>query len=255
MGSAVQWSDLHCPHEDLEAVDSVLRFTKEWKPTHHIFIGDCLNLSGISRHVQDDLVEQYEEPVEVGLQHFGQLIDEVVRASPDAQIIWIWGNHDERLRSFVRKNPAWRKILDKPLKLLQAFGNCENAHRVRLVQFKDPEQHFKIGRMSFVHGHYTGKHVAAQHVEAYGESVTFGHSHTMQQFTAVRKGQPVGGYCIGHLMSKSGRQYLKGRPHRWVTGFAFMEWNDSTGMYTQHLLPIVKGEFRFAGRTYKGRKK
>ena len=252
MLGAVQWSDLHCPHEDTEAVEAILEFSKKWKPQHHVIIGDALNLSGISRHVQDDLIEQYTETVESCLKNFGSIVDRIVKINPNAKINWIWGNHDERLRAFVAKHPSWRGVLDKPLKMLHSFGECRHADRVRLVQFDDPEEHFVLGKMAYVHGHYVGKHCASQHVEAYGESVTFGHSHTMQMFTAVRRGEPVAGYCIGHLMSKSGRRYLKGRPHRWVTGFAYLEWDEGSLDYTQHLLPIVNGQFRFAGKVYSG---
>jgi len=254
MQSAVQWPDLHCPHEDQEAINAILAFSRKWKPNVHVLMGDVLNLSGISRHVHDDLIEQYTETVGACLKNFGKIVDEIAKVNPKSRIVWIWGNHDERLRAFVRKNPSWRDVLDKPLQLLKAFGECRHADRIELVQFDDPEESFLLGKMAYVHGHYVGKHCASQHVEAYGESVTFAHAHTMQMFTAVRRGDPIVGYCIGNLMNKNGRKYLKGRPHRWVTGFAFIEWEPADDNdFTQHPLPIVRGKFRFAGKTYSGR--
>ena len=255
MIKVVQWPDLHCPHEDQEAVCAVMEFCRVWKPDMHIILGDALNLSGISSHVQDDLIEQNEDKTADGLISFGRIIDEIFKITPNAEVVWTWGNHDERLLRFVRKHPSWKGILDKPLELLEFFGKCKNAQRVRIVQMSDNEEEFRVGKMSFVHGHYTGKHCAAQHVEAYGESITFGHTHTMQLFTTVRRGRPIAGFTPGHLMNKNGRKYLKGRPTRWVTGFAFMETDKESGSYTQHLIPIVDGMFNFAGRRYGGHEK
>lgn len=252
-GSVVQWADPHHPYADRKAIEAILDFSASMKPTYHLFIGDCLNLGGISRHVMDDFIAQYEEPVLEGLIQFGKHLDTVHKINPKSKIVWIWGNHDERLRAFVKKHPSWRGILDDPIKLLRNFGECKVADKIELVQFDDPEQSYSIGKMSFVHGYFCGKHTASQHVEAYVKSITFGHTHTMQQFCTVRGGtEPLAGFSIGHLMDKEGRKYLKGRPHRWVTGFAFMEYNKSSGNYTQHLLPIVNGKFIFNGREYGG---
>jgi len=248
----VQLSDLHCPHVDKPALQAVTKFIAQWKPERVVLIGDALNLSGISRHVQNDLIEQVEDRVDTGLSSLTSVLDDVVRAAPGVHFDWIWGNHDERLRAFVQKNPSWRGIIDEPLRLLKEFGGCRHTRRIDIHQFVDYDEDFSIGRMAFVHGHYLGKHPAAAHVEAYGQSVTFGHTHTMQMFTTVRKGLPVAGYTIGHLMSKEGKRYMKGRPDRWVTGFAYMEYDDKTGIYTQHLIPIVEGQFCFAGKLYSG---
>ena len=250
LGKVIIWSDEHHPYIDGGAHEAIYQFAKDVRPDYHILIGDCLNLGGISRHVQDDLIAQYEEPVEEGLVSLGKHINKLWEITPRAKIVWIWGNHDERLRTFARRHPSWRGIVDDPIKLLRGFGDCSKAGRIDLVQLDDADDEWKLGKMHFCHGHYTGKHCAAATVEAYSEAVTFGHAHTMQMFTAVRKKLPVAGYCVGHLMSREARKYLKGRPVRWVTGFGYMEYDRDGGEFTQHLLPIVHGQFRYGGKTY-----
>ena len=251
LGGVVQWSDEHHPYIDEAAHEAIYGFCAKNKVTEHVLIGDCLNLGGISRHVIDDLVQQYEEPVVAGLQSLGRHIDRIAKTNPNVPIHWIWGNHDDRLVKFSRKYPAWRGILDDPARMLLGFTDCKNVGRLKIHQMDDPEENFTIGHMAFAHGYYVGKHCACQHVEAYGAAITFGHSHTMQMFTSVKKGiTPIAGYCIGHLMSKEGRKYLKGRPHRWVVGFGYMEYDRDTGTFTQHLIPIIDGRFFFAGKVY-----
>ena len=248
VGQVIVWADAHHPYADVRAQNTICKFAKHIQPDFHIFIGDCLDLNGISRHTYDDFIAQYEDPVQAGLTSFGNLINHLQKITPNAKIVWIFGNHDDRLRKFAKRFPAWRGIVDKPLKLLQAFGGCLGADKIKVVYLEDFTDDFKIGKMHFNHGHYTCKHTAAKHVEAYDESVTYGHAHTMQMFTMIKRDKPRAAYCVGHLMDKRGRKYLKGAPTRWVTGFGFMEYLKKSGRYTMHLLPIVKNGFMYGGR-------
>lgn len=250
----VQWSDTHFPYIQETAERAVLSFSKQWSPSVHLWIGDNLDLPGISRWTISAPREQTEKRVLEGFRSFGAHVLRVNKTNPDARLVWIWGNHDDRLDQWVDKYPSWAGICDDALGLLEFYGKCPIAKKIELVKLLDFEDDFKIGKMHYAHGFSTCKHVAAKHVEEYDESITFGHSHTMQMFCTTKRGKPRSGYCIGHMISREGRKYLKGRPTRWVTGFAYLEVDVKTGEYTQHLLPIVDGKFRFAGRTYDGTK-
>ncbi len=249
IGHITIWSDQHFPFTDMGAHAAIYSFVEDWQPDYHVHIGDCLDLGGISRHTENDYIAQYEEPVEEGLIALGRHFNTLFDITPHSKIVWLWGNHEERLRRFIRKNPAWRGLLDNPLKLLKGFGYCDKANKIKLVILEDFEDEYKIGKMRFVHGFWTCKHVAAKHVEAYDDSIIFGHSHSMQMHV-IQKQQPRAGYCVGHLTDKRARRYLKGAPSRWVTGFGHAQYLKSNGNYTMSLLPIVDGGFMFAGRYY-----
>lgn len=254
IGRVVTWSDSHHPFIDPIAHEAVYGFCRG-RTDVHVHIGDCLDLGGIGHHVEADLVAQYEDPVLAGLLSLGKHFNHLFKITPKAHIIWIFGNHTDRLFRFVKKNPAWRGIIDDPIGLLKSFGGCSRADRIEIVHLTDYTEDFKIGKMHFCHGFSTGKHVACTHVEAYDESVTFGHAHTMQMFTKVKRGNPKAGYCVGHMLSEQARRYLKGAPARWVTGFAYMEYDMKTGNFTQHLLPIVDGGFFYGGKYYSGNRR
>lgn len=249
IGSAIIFGDNHFPYSCQESHDAIYEFAKYKQPDSHVHIGDCLDLGGISRHVKDDLIAQVDDLVETGLISLGKHFNKLMEKTPKSKIYWIEGNHDQRLDAFVKKNPSWRKILDNPLKLLRAFGDCDTS-KIEYVRLDDFEDDFRLGKMHFCHGFYTGKHTAATHADAYKENITFGHCHTVQMFTNVHRSKPYAGYAIGHLMSKEGRKYLKGRPTRWVKGFAYYEYIKPNGIFTMHLLPIVNGQFIFDGRIY-----
>ena len=216
-----------------------------------LVIGDCLDLNGISRHTEDDFVAQYEEPVEAGLLSLGKHINQLQKINPNSKLIWIFGNHDDRLRKFAKKFPAWRGIVDKPRKLLMAYGDCPRANEIKVVYLDDYEDDFQIGKMHFAHGFYAGKYPAAKTVEAYDQSVCVGHAHTMQMHTKNKRTNPRAGYCIGHLVARQARRYLKGSATRWMTGFGYLEYLKHGGNFTMHLLPIIDGGFIFAGKQYR----
>lgn len=212
-----------------------------------------LDLRGISRWSITNFLAQYEEPVIDGLLSAARHFNTLFEINPRAKVVWVLGNHDLRLEAFIESHPSWRGICDDILGLLKFFGKCKKADKIEIVRLDDWEDDYCIGKMHFAHGFSTCKHVAAKHVEEYDEAVTVGHSHTMQMFTTTKRGEPRAGYVIGHLSNRGARKYLRGRPTRWVTGFAYMEYDD-TGEFTQHLLPIVNGRFRFAGKVYDGKK-
>ncbi len=248
VGQAMVWSDPHHPYHDKANHALLYTFSKWLKPDYHVHVGDCLDLGGIGHHVEDDYIAQYEDPIAAGLESLGAHFNKLFKINPKAKIVWIMGNHDERLRRFAKKNPAWRGIVDDPIKLLMAYGDCPQAKKIDYVCLDDFEDDYTIGRMHFCHGFSAAKHVASLTVDAYDESVTFGHAHTMQMFTRVKRENPKAGYCVGHLMAREGRRYLKGRPTRWVTGFGVMDYLKSDGRFTMNLIPIVEGGFMYAGR-------
>jgi len=251
IGQVTVWSDQHHPFIDVQAHEAIYKFIRG-RTDIHVHIGDCLDLGAISSYVADDLIAQCEDPVEAGLISFGAHLNRLLKITPEAKVYWIFGNHDDRLRRFVKKHPAWRGILDNPIKLLQVWGNCPDANRVKIIYLDDFTDDFTIGKMHFCHGFSICKHTASKHVEDYDESVTFGHSHTMQMFTKVNRKHPKGGFCVGHLVSKEARKYLRGRPTRWVTGFGHMDYIKKTGQYQMYLLTILDGGFIFAGKYYGG---
>jgi len=254
LGTVVQWPDRHDPFIDRVAEEVIYQFTKKWKPDYDLHIGDNLDLGGISRFNVTNYKTQYEEVVIDGICSLGAHYNKLFKINPNGKKVWILGNHDLRLDTFVDQHPSWRGICDDIIGLLKFYGNCPRADEIEVVRLDDFEDDFHIGKMHFIHGYSSCKHVTAKMVEDYDESVTFGHAHTMQMFTKVKRKSPRAGYCIGHILNREGRKYLKGSATRWMTGFAFMEYNKETGEFTQHLLPIVNGKVRFAGKVYDGNK-
>ena len=253
LGYVVQWGDTHYPHIDQRAEDAVLQFSRDWQPDTHLWIGDCLDLASISRFSTRSFMTQYQDPVIDSIRGFGQAINRVRKINPNSRLVWIFGNHDERLESFVEEYPAWRGIADDVRGLIRQFGRCDAIDDVEIIKLKDIDDDFSIGKMHYHHGTKANIHCAASMVAEWEACITFGHTHTQQVFTKTTRGKFRQAYCIGHLSNRNARGYVKGNSLRWVTGFAFMEHDKKTEQFTQHVIPIVNGGFRYAGKTYQGK--
>lgn len=251
----IAWGDQHAPFMHRTAHHAIYQFAKKKKPKYHLHIGDCLDLYAISRWAIDDYRGQVDYPIKTALLQLGEHFNTIAKINPRAEIIWIIGNHDERLDRFTRKHPAWSGITDDILGLLGYVGKCNVTKKIKIVDIQLPSDTFMIGKMHFCHGYYTSKYCAAKHVEEFEANVCHGHSHTMQMYSKARKGVPRAGYSIGHLMDDEGMRYVKGKPTRAVRGFGYMEHIEKTGQFTMHLLPIVDGTFIYNGVVYDGNKK
>lgn len=253
--SVVCWPDLHFPHIDEKSAEAVYQFTAANKPDYDLHIGDNLDLSGISRFSTNNYIEQHSELVKDGLSALGEHFNRLFKINPKGKKVWILGNHDERLDAFVEKNPSWQGICDDIIGLLRLYGNCPKADLIDLVRIRDRGDDYKIGRMHFAHGFTVGVNTAKTHVEAYDESITVGHAHTIQMWTKKTRTKMKAGYVIGDLAGPGARKYMRGRPDWSAPGFAYMEYIERSGIFTQHLLPITDGKFIFGGKIYDGNTK
>ncbi len=239
-------------------VDSAYEIIADKKPDYIILLGDLINLHTISSHAATDFMDRYKDTVLAGLESAGQFLNGLKQANDKAKIVWILGNHDKRFHKFVNKNPEWRNLIDNPLRLVKIFGSIPWADEIEIVDLLDDEDDWTPGncKLSHCHGHFTGKYPASKHVDAFHQSVVFGHCHTIQQFTARRKKQSIAGYAVGHMMTDEGCRYLLGRPHPWARGVGYLYWDDDTGWFHQNLLPALPdNSFIFEGKRYGGKKK
>ena len=251
--SAIQLADQHCPFVEQGVVDSAYEIIADKKPNYIILLGDLINLHTISTHASQDFIDRYRDPVLRGFISAGEHLRGLKQASEKSKIVYILGNHDKRLVRFVNKNPEWRGMLDDPVKLLRLFGDVPWANEIEVVDLLDDEDDWAPGncRLSHCHGHFTGKHNASKHIEAYHQSVVYGHCHTIQIHTARRKKHSIAGFAVGHMMTDEGCRYLKGVPQPWARGIGYLYWDDVDGFFTQNLIYAQDDySFIFEGKKY-----
>jgi hypothetical protein len=247
-------SDHHYPIHDQAAEAAVLALAHDIKPKVWVGNGDLLDAWWISRHEKE--AERLVDS-DAGV----RIIDEVNAFRPFMTEMGSivergylgMGNHENRLGALINANPGlhglpglrWKSIFDAP-------ANC---------QVLDYGYRLQMGPVSMVHGDRIGGRFGVKHPTAWclenqgARSVIFGHTHRMAttfrttwEDTGPRQ---VVAINSGHLSDTSKQRYVV-EPN-WQHGVVVLDFWTEAGRprYTPHLVPIVNGVLRFAGRTYR----
>lgn len=110
--------DIHGPWEDERAVDLFFYICKDMGVTHLILNGDVLDFYNINAHgpKDPDIQTNLDAEIDWGISFFKRVRKEL----PNAEIVYIFGNHEFRLDRFIMANAPvfWNMLrLDKMLNL------------------------------------------------------------------------------------------------------------------------------------------
>jgi len=93
-------SDFHCPFQDKEAVAVVLRFLRKYQPRSIILDGDVADFYAMSKFNKSP-ARAGEQAIKVEVDEVHSLLRSIRQACPDAEIAFVVGNHEFRLRRFI----------------------------------------------------------------------------------------------------------------------------------------------------------
>ncbi len=251
MKRAIVVPDQHFPIHDESAVKVVLRAIEFVKPNIFINLGDVGEWESVSawqykRRKRPPIEYQLKEMVEEikKVNKFIDRFDKVLEKVSCKEKYILAGNHDEWLDAWVEENP----YLDQ-----YTFRNAckwdERGYKYRV--WNDV---LTIGKLSFVHGAYTGLSHARTHLERYGTNIIYGHVHDVSRHSSTRLlDGNISAWSMGCLkdMSAEKNKWLKGRLHNWNHAFGIVTFFD-TGYFQVEVVDIVKGQCSVWGKIIKG---
>lgn len=165
-------SDLHIPFQDQRAVDLVLQIIRFKKPAKITILGDAIDFYPLSRFDHDP---RRAKTLENEISEWKIFAQALRRAAPDADVCFITGNHEDRLRKYIwRGAPA-----------LDGVVSVESLLDLDKYNFKFFEKKTKIDGIIYTHGSLIRKwssYTARAMYEKYGASGLSGHSHRMGFF-------------------------------------------------------------------------
>lgn len=91
------------PTHDEQAIDLALAITKAAKPTKVVLVGDNLDLPEMGKY---RLSPAYQQTTQATIDRATLLCAQLRHAAPDAEIVWLAGNHEERLPNYILDNAA-----------------------------------------------------------------------------------------------------------------------------------------------------
>jgi len=205
--------DSHFPNVDPKSWQTLLNFTKDFRPNEVVILGDFQDCYAVSDfHKDPQKTERYlSKELEPGI----EALAELESISKTKKFIYLEGNHEARIRRYFTTYAAilsdqrsTREILKLPKYYLYLpYGQSG---------------HYHIGNWVATHGSIFNVNVAASMVQKYGCNVIFGHVHRFQTFSQKKfNGEVLTAITPGWLGSdKQAAEYVKDTPNS-QHGFAY----------------------------------
>jgi hypothetical protein len=247
---AIVIPDSHAPLHDRQAFECVLQAIELLQPDRVIHLGDIGEWESVNHHRYKRQRQPDPHEVAKGLRrdvravryNFLDLLDEACDSAGVSHKDITTGNHDEWLNRFVAVNPDYaRTSFDdaKGYRFEQALCLKERGWTVYPCG-----KRFRIGELSFYHGHlYGGMYHAANHLRRLGVNVMYGHWHDVQYAAATHDSGAKGAWSLGCIKKKTddANEWLAFRPTNWGQAFAVVDWW-SRGRFTVHSINIIDGQ-------------
>jgi predicted phosphodiesterase len=172
-------SDLHYPYHDPIAIECALSFGETYKPDAILVNGDLIDFERISRFDYDS----HGPSTDTSIAMVRTFWHHVRARFPRAKRYWKFGNHDERMETYLMRE-APEATNETRIKWRDEAGVTE--HGVTVITEKRPVM---LGKLRVLHGHEKGKGVFNPVNQARGaflrlvSSVLEGHGHRTSEHT------------------------------------------------------------------------
>lgn len=214
--------DTQIPFHDVLTMKAVEKYMADERWDEWLQLGDLLDYDQIS-HWNDGKPESLVRGLEGDYKIANEILDRhqaiVRKKNPKAKFTVLAGNHCIRPEKFVEKNPQMKGLIE------MEHGLRFKERGIKYVKCYPKGEIHQIGNAYFTHGLYTGTNHAKKHVDNFGVSVFYGHTHQCQSFSKVLwgKNKTVVGESLGCLC-RYDLPYVGENPTAWqqaVTTFYF----------------------------------
>lgn len=231
-------SDFHIPFHNVALLKAFTTFLHDYQPTLLILNGDIVDFYDLSRFDKD--------PKRVGVLQteldIAYSVLYMMKAnSPDTKLVYVKGNHEDRLKKFLWKNPSLSSLRDLELERLlrlEDFGNIE------LV-----EDYSLQGKVTFTHGDLVRKHSGYSAKAEFEKSLSSGvsgHTHRLgAHYVTTGKGNDF--WIESGCMCSDNPTYLKGVPN-WQNGFVVIETYED--LLNPLIVRAIDSRFIFQNKVY-----
>jgi predicted phosphodiesterase len=216
--SALVIPDCHIPFEDKRAYQIMLEVAQDQNISEIVILGDYVDFYDVSSHPKSPIIK---EKLKHELEQCHARLLELKDLFPRAKIVYICGNHENRLDRYIEKNaPAlFGQVTIKSVLKLDELG-------IEFIPY-GRNQKYKILDSNLYARHEPiagGEHAAAGTIKRANKSVVFGHTHRIQEFQMKdMDGHHHIGINLGSLIQIEHPvfDYIKSHD-QWAHGFGFV---------------------------------
>lgn len=274
----IQFGYFHNQHGELEAIhdeDAIaiaLAITKDANPDLVVCVGDNLDLAELGKYVTTPAYQQTTQATIDRATVFGA---ELRRVAPHAKIVWLAGNHEERLSKFLLQNASaafgLRRGMEPegwPVMSVPFLCRFDEPHINIEYRPGYPASHVWVtDKLRIIHGDKVHSSGSTSHKYLANEkvSVVYGHIHRREWAELTRDDHDgpstvlaASPGCLaridGAVPSTKGGVDLWGRPvqryENWQQGCAVIPYNPETGMFAYEQIAIHHGWAMWRGKEY-----
>ena len=247
------------PTHDEDALAVALAVIKAAKPDLVVLVGDNADLPEFGKY---RLSPAFLQTTQATIDRLTLLCAQLRAAAPLARIVWLAGNHEERMPNYLLDNAraafGLRRGQETPESwpVLSMPYLCRMDERgVEYVPGYPTSHHWITPRLKVIHGekHKSGGSTASMYLASEKTSVIFGHVHR-REYAARTRDDHDGprevmaatpgclARCDGAVPSTKGGTDLDGRPLQrsedWQQGLAVIPYNAETGEFVYEQVAI-----------------
>ena len=249
--TAIVTPDKHFPIHDKKAINVVCQAIEIVKPTTYIDLGDTGEWEYFSTHYwkgrnakpMEDLIPLLDKDVKA-VNKGMDIIDKSLDKVGCKERHFVQGNHEVWLDKFVIRYPYLEQY-----KTENALRLKERGYEYHPYNKKD---NLKIGKLNFTHGKFVSKYHSFKHLDVYGESIMYGHTHDLQRHTKTNRGGTISAWSLGCLKDiEADEDWLGGRLTNWNHAFAIVNFFKN-GNFNVEVVEIINGKTTLWGQLIKG---
>jgi len=256
---------------DEKAIELALQITKLLNPDKVVLLGDNLDLPELSKY---RITPAYQQTTQATIDRATLFCAQVREAAPNAEILWLAGNHEERLPNHILDNARAAFGLRRGL-VPESWPVLSVPFLCRMEEYGIdylpgyPASHVWLNnKVRIIHGNKVKSSGSTAHMYLSNEkhSVIYGHIHrievaykTREDFEGPRTIMAASPGCLARIdgavpSTKQGMD-IDGRPlvshENWQQGMAVVEY-ETTGKhrFSYESIPIFGGTASWRGKWY-----
>lgn len=186
--TAVVLSDFHAPHHDKTLFALTCEYLADEQPDQIIVNGDLMDAATVSRH-RVIPGGGYDNPIQENIDTAYAILRQLRTTCPDAEIVLLRGNHDERIEHALIDNVAALYRVRAAEEEIPALS-LENLLRLRELHIDYIDEAWDRAKVAVLgnyrlasrHGYSTQKNPGAKILADLSGSTIQGHSHRISMF-------------------------------------------------------------------------
>ena len=233
--------DCHIPFHDPDTLANVYEFIKDFQPDHIFILGDWVDFKDLSKFEKEpDDRFRLQKDLDLSSNYLADLRS----ITPKSHIVFMAGNHEDRLRKWIWRNPDVAGLRSLSIPELLDLDNL----RIEYCGYGELyDHHGFIVKHGDIVRKYSGMTARAE-MEKVGKSGISGHTHRLSSYFRRTMDGTMVWYECGCLceLNPEWVHYPD-----WQQGFAVAWFEKAGNRFFVNLIPIIKSRFIFNGTYYK----